>query len=204
MHLPYWPDNRPYTDSRKYFYIYVPADPPPAPDCRRTDRDNSSSSVFFRCPDPGTVSRPPLLCSYRYCTLQWLLHNPHNRLSSRNNNTACILSAKRYPVPVFSGISIMNTLSRPVDHFPISHWDFSIPFLCINMFSHYRISQRRRNLRIHSGAVIPGIPHIIPVSCAGCKCTSIRTERNIRTVVNGLFRCRFRLYRKQERNSQHE
>ena len=114
------------------------------------------------------------------------------------------LSAKRYPVPVFSGISIMNTLSRPVDHFPISHWDFSIPFLCINMFSHYRISQRRRNLRIHSGAVIPGIPHIIPVSCAGCKCTSIRTERNIRTVVNGLFRCRFRLYRKQERNSQHE
>ena len=114
------------------------------------------------------------------------------------------LSAKRYPVPVFSGISIMNTLSRPVDHFPISHRDFSIPFLCINMFSHYRISQRRRNLRIHSGAVIPGIPHIIPVSCAGCKCTSIRTERNIRTVVNGLFRCRFRLYRKQERNSQHE
>ena len=26
MHLPYWPDNRPYTDSRKYFYIYVPAE----------------------------------------------------------------------------------------------------------------------------------------------------------------------------------
>lgn len=97
MHLPYWPDNRPYTDSRKYFYIYVPADPPPAPDCRRTDRDNSSSSVFFRCPDPGTVSRPPLLCSYRYCTLQWLLHNPHNRLSSRNNNTACIFVCQKIP-----------------------------------------------------------------------------------------------------------
>ena len=114
------------------------------------------------------------------------------------------LSAKRYPVPVFSAISIMNALSRPMDHFPISHRDFSIPSLCINMFSHYRISQRRRNLRIHIGAVIPVIPHIIPVSCAGRKCTAIRTERDIRTVVNGLFCCRIRLYRKQECNSQHE